>query len=143
MEFLLLTYLKGQIRVSVGDILYYHEQGNGTYIRFKTDCGLEVREKPNQIDDAIGKMGGVVFEASPLREVYHVANPDVRGVIISDAGLLPPESRPCDEYVDVVFDTPVGFSGNKEAGLTRNWSCNRNLLYPTREAALAANDPNK
>ena len=59
-------------------------------------------------------------------KVYH-ANPDVVGYIrsgITDAS-----------YVSVKFDVPVGFSGNPDRFLNRDWNCHIDLLYNTSEEA--------
>jgi hypothetical protein len=62
--------------------------------------------------------------------VYHVANPEVPGII---AGPW------TGDYVGVRFSQPVGFSGNEDRGLERFWQCNVNLLHSTNEGALKSN----
>lgn len=67
-------------------------------------------------------------KASELKRgdtVYHVANPDVRGRVLASY----------DGEADVLFDTPVGFSGNQTRGLARDWTCSRRLLHPTSAEA--------
>lgn len=62
-------------------------------------------------------------------KVYHVANPDIAGRVVS--------GRSSDGYVDIIFESPVSFSGNPNKGLSCNWKCNSALLYSTSEEAWA------
>jgi hypothetical protein len=63
--------------------------------------------------------------------VYHVANPDVPGVITSVS--------PDGTVASVVFQKPVEFSGNPQKGSATNWKCSTILLYLTAEEAKAKN----
>jgi hypothetical protein len=77
----------------------------------------------------VGDVVHIELTGVPL---YHVAHPDIRCLCIS---------KPVDGLVDVVFDLPVKFSGNPDAGKTQFWTCSEILLRPTSEAARALHDP--
>jgi len=62
-------------------------------------------------------------------KVYHVANPDIPGRVVSGQSFK--------GYVDVIFDSPVSFSANPSWGPSCNWSCNSVLLYSTSKEAWA------
>lgn len=72
---------------------------------------------------------------STIKEVYHAANPYIRGIVSDpkETGL---------NIRTVMFDTPVSFSGNTGAGFKRVWHCSPNLLFSTPEEALEVHDPN-
>lgn len=63
--------------------------------------------------------------------VYHVANSQVPGVVVS--------VHPDNGFLRVIFKEPVGFSGNLMRGLQTDWGCSANLLWPTA-AEADAND---
>lgn len=60
---------------------------------------------------------------------YHVANPEVAGKVVS--------SPDASGYVNVVFEKPVGFSGNSSRGLHKFWACSSTLLFDTPQEAWA------
>jgi len=55
-------------------------------------------------------------------KVYHVANPDIVGVVTTDK----PNGK---EMVSVTFSEPVGFSGNWPRGRAEDWICTKKLLH--------------
>lgn len=67
--------------------------------------------------------------------VYHVANPNVAGVVVEDLW------SPDQTYVRVSFQRAVGFSGNP-GRYSREWECSRNLLCMSSDDAVAKHDPN-
>jgi len=67
------------------------------------------------------------------KTVYHVANPQVKGVIID------PKQDPA-AYVGVVFEEEVSFEGIARSG--REWYCNPKLLFGSTEEAIANDDLN-
>lgn len=69
--------------------------------------------------------------------VYHVANPTVRGRVVSD------HIRPKDYFptIAVIFDEPVTFSMCGGCDKDKSWVCSHNLLHPTPELAQANNNP--
>jgi len=69
--------------------------------------------------------------------IYHVANPHVPGTLIGE------EQTGYPQTAYVVFDQPVGFSGNVQAGLRREWFCNPELLYRTSEEAVRNHNPER
>ena len=56
-------------------------------------------------------------------KVYHVANPDVAGYVRASTEDI--------NYVYVLFEEPVSFSGNSTRPPSRDWTCNLDLLYNT------------
>lgn len=66
--------------------------------------------------------------------VYHVANPDVAGVVVEN---------PCGpRWVKIMFESKVSFSGNLYRGYSQFWECSMNLLFKSPELAKENDDPN-
>ena len=79
------------------------------------------------------------FEAG--RKVYHVANPEVAGIIVPRNEDEDGIHQLAENYIDVVFVKPVGFSGNPRR-VDKCWKCNIDLLYSSSWAAKV-NDKEK
>lgn len=60
--------------------------------------------------------------------VYHVANPEVPGVIISN------HEKNSSEHCFVIFEEEIGFSGNPFR-TSKEWLCSRNLLFKSSKEA--------
>lgn len=71
--------------------------------------------------------------------VYHVANPLVPGRIVGFERAVPMDGAAAPQIAYVLFQQPVGFSGNPRAGLREDWLCDPALLYRTPEEALQHN----
>lgn len=65
--------------------------------------------------------------------VYHVANPNVPGYILDEN----------EKTAVIIFDEPVGFSGNPSRGKEKDWICTKSLLFSSPEEALTHQNPNK
>lgn len=65
--------------------------------------------------------------------VYHVANPDVKGIIFEDHS---------ETHCKVRFEKPVGFSMASLYGLRFEWICSKNLLFDSPEEARRNHYPN-
>lgn len=67
----------------------------------------------------------------PGNKVYHVANPDVSGIIIPED---PNKNIRGLDFINVVFLSPVTFSGNPNR-IDKHWICNKQLLHSSSWAA--------
>jgi len=71
-------------------------------------------------------------------KVYHVANPDVEGVITTPSNAIRK-----DQHVNVFFDKPVGFSGNLPRGKECFWTCTAGLLHSSPDHARLHDNPKR
>ena len=67
-----------------------------------------------------------------IKTVYHVANPKVAGTTEFT------KENKYHHHVLVVFEEPVGFTGNPAAGKRKEWYCNKKLLFSSAEEAKLA-----
>ena len=126
------------------DMWFCSSCGHGDYLKKDTPSNNLIKTgfESFKISKGIGKTLTTIpapsFKEKDQDYVYHVAHPNVKGLIVGTSGSGPKAKKL------VIFETPVSFPNcfPKNTGtLSKKWICSPQYLYDSQSEALKNHDP--